>query len=45
MAAQAVAWRLDREGRERARDAILREHADQRQQVAAIPHRNERAEP
>ena len=44
MAAQAVAWRLDRERREGARDAILREHADLRQQAAAIAHRNERAE-
>ena len=44
MAAQAVAWRRDRERRERAREAILGEHADLRQQAAAIAHRNERAE-
>jgi restriction system protein len=44
MAAQAAGRRRDRERRGRARDAILREHADQRQQVAAITHRNERAE-
>jgi hypothetical protein len=44
VAAQAARRRRDRERRERARDAILHEYADQRQQVAAIPHRNERAE-
>ena len=44
MAAQAARRRRNRERYERARAAILREHADQRQQVAAITQRNERAE-
>ena len=44
MAAQAAERRREQERRQQERDAIIQEYADERQQLAAIPNRTERAD-
>jgi hypothetical protein len=44
MAAQAAERRREQERRQQERDAIVQEYADERQQLAAISNRTERAE-